>query len=94
MTSGRREDGPGNPSPKREDKHVLIQGSFERLTNAIDTLENLVVKVKGQAPSIKEKSDKTEGSSLSTILSEGNIIIGNKTERIEKLTAELRELLF
>ena len=78
----------------RDPKHIVIQRALGRLDTAINNLYSVISQIKGDENVNEETDRKVAGNSLSVFLDEGNAIIGNKIEKIEKITAELRELLF
>ena len=78
----------------RDPKHIVIQRALGRLDVAINNLYNVISQIKGEEKVIEETDKKVGGSSLSVFLDAGNGLIVDKTEKIEKITVELRELLF
>jgi len=78
----------------RDPKHIVIQRALGRLDVAIDNLYSVISQIKGDEKVNEEPDKKAVGNPLSVFLDEGNAIIVNKTETIEKITVELRELLF
>ena len=78
---------------EKQDKHLVIQDSFNRLSSEIDNLESLIDRIKGTTKE-DEKMKEVSTSTLGNFLADGNIPIVDMRERISKINIALRELLF
>ena len=83
-------------STQREPKHVVMQGSINRLDSVLDKLDSLVDEVRGTEP--EKGCDKLaceqSVKSLGNFLADGNVDIANMSDRLGKGIEDLRKLLF
>ena len=76
-----------------EPKSIRIESAVRKLRERVERFEVLVSRIKGEAiPPAETEKDKS--SSLSSVLENLPAELGELSERIEKATEELKELLF
>ena len=82
--------------PIRQFKHIGLEGSIMRISDAVSTLEDFVLKVKeGQDPPPKDASAKDPAApSLEATLDNASGKLENIRERILKAISELDPSLF
>jgi len=78
---------------KALNKHRIMQESLVRLSLVIYNLDDLIDEIKGTSKQA-EVDKKVDTMPLGAFLVEGNSSIVNMTEKIGKINAELRDLLF
>ena len=78
---------------KALNKHRILQESLVRLSLVIYNLDDLIDEIKGTSKQA-EVDKKVDTMPLGAFLVEGNSSIVNMTEKIGKINAELRDLLF
>lgn len=90
------EEGCATQVEKRLEKHAAIQGAIGDLDSVIGNLDALISTIKQEplCDTKKVDTDSVAPASLSSFLAEGEDIIRRRTERIAKILAELKELLF
>jgi len=79
--------------PKREQRHVSISNAISRLSDAVDSLEELSTKIR-QSPRCETSASVDENPSLETFLTVGTSQIQSITDKIHSIRAEVDEALF
>lgn len=80
--------------PARQEKHMEIAGAINRLSREITILENFIqVLTTGEQPKEPNNAGLEGHVSFNTIYASLREVIEEKTDRVGKATAQLREII-